>query len=77
MSGTRHLLGICAEEENYSKTIIAENNMSRFMCLLYILYLSLAQRDIALLCQRFTHGALAQNCGKNVDAPILLHPERH
>ncbi|EFN9926118.1 hypothetical protein DLV35_10345 [Escherichia coli] len=52
------------KRENYSKTIIAENNMSRFMCLLYILYLSLAQRDIALLCQRFTHGALAQNCGK-------------
>ncbi|EKI22229.1 hypothetical protein ECTW00353_4598 [Escherichia coli TW00353] len=52
------------KRENYSKTIIAENNMSRFMCLLYILYLSLAQRDIALLCQRFTHGALAENCGK-------------
>lgn len=38
--------------------------MHRFMYLLYVLYLSLAQRDIALLCQRFTHGTLAQDCGK-------------
>ena len=45
------------------------------MCLLYIT--CRWHSDIALLCQRFTYGALAQNCGKNVDAANIADPERH
>ncbi len=36
------------KRENYSKTIIAENNMSRFIYLLYILYLAFGSRVVGL-----------------------------